>query len=315
MSHPTLTPDLIQPLCEKMEAEQGLESLTAAINQLTPDSTFKPVLTRGNWHRLGGVVDSTHKPIAENILHWAEQVTDGDIDDLIAQYDELGYFATRIAGQTHYFTHQYGNGPDEFIQLEIEELQQVLDRPLIAPDWYPDSIDEFIDPLDYERVSPDPVGKAYYRFRRITDIAELWADTKQNSQSLKYLKRFFEDWTKSSASEYAQFSHHWVLALRESMNSDGENQISAKPVCAYTGEFPSLLVESLHNGTELANAIHNYDRCLGYPFAWYFMMLSSSAKNFALADAVLQDQIGAYDYLPQRDLKVLRTWEERPYGV
>ena len=68
-------------------------------------------------------------------------------------------------------------------------------------------------------------------------------------------------------------------------------------------------------GAKLANAIHGYDRRLGYPFAWYFMMLGQKAENYALADAVLADQMGAYDYLPARDLKVLRQWEQSPYGV
>jgi hypothetical protein len=44
-------------------------------------------------------------------------------------------------------------------------------------------------------------------------------------------------------------------------------------------------------------------------------MLGSKAENFAVAEAVLRDQMGAYDYLPAKDLKVLRSWEERPYGV
>jgi hypothetical protein len=45
------------------------------------------------------------------------------------------------------------------------------------------------------------------------------------------------------------------------------------------------------------------------------MMLGQKSGNYALADAVLADQMGAYDYLPPRDLKVLREWESRPYGV
>jgi hypothetical protein len=68
-------------------------------------------------------------------------------------------------------------------------------------------------------------------------------------------------------------------------------------------------------GAELANAIHGYDRQLGYLFAWFFIMLSRKAANYSLAEAVLGDQVGAYDYLPARDLKVLRQWEERPYAV
>jgi hypothetical protein len=34
-----------------------------------------------------------------------------------------------------------------------------------------------------------------------------------------------------------------------------------------------------------------------------------------LADAVLADLMGAYDYLPARDLKVLPQWEQSPYAV
>ena len=45
------------------------------------------------------------------------------------------------------------------------------------------------------------------------------------------------------------------------------------------------------------------------------MMLGQKASNYALAKAVLADQMGAYDYLPARDLKVLREWEQRPYAV
>ena len=68
-------------------------------------------------------------------------------------------------------------------------------------------------------------------------------------------------------------------------------------------------------GSELANRIHGYDRSVGYPFAWYFNMLGNKAENYTVADAVLKDLMGAYDYLPARDLKVLRQWEERPYGI
>jgi hypothetical protein len=44
-------------------------------------------------------------------------------------------------------------------------------------------------------------------------------------------------------------------------------------------------------------------------------MLGCKAENVAVAEAVLRDQMGAYDYLPAKDLKVLRQWEERPYGI
>jgi hypothetical protein len=200
------------------------------------------------------------------------------------------------------------------VQIEIEELQEVLDRPLVDPDWFPDSVEEFLDPLDYPRLEPEPVAPAYYQFRRITAMAELLRHGGVGRQ-MSNLRRFMQDWADSSANDNARFCRHWVLALRESRGQDGLPQLSAKPVPTFAGELPALSTGERVRGAALANAIHGYDRHVGYPFAWYFTMLAQKSANVALADAVLADQMGAYEYLPARDLKVLRNWECRPYGV
>jgi hypothetical protein len=308
-------PELLAQVCTQTDASLGLDGLQAQLTTLLPDLAFDRVLTRGHWHRLGGVVDADYQPISDNIVHWAERESAGDIDELIARYAGRGYFATRLAGKTHFFTAPFGAKAEEFIQLEIEELQEVLDRPLIARDWFPESLEEFLDPLDYPRLVPEPVGKPYYQFRRLTPIVKLLQEAPRGNQALSNLRRFFQDWDQSSASEGEPFCRHWVLALREYMDSDGECRRIARPVGTFAEQLPELPPgESLY-GSKLANEIHGYDRRLGYSFAWYFIMLSSRAANYGLAEAVLRDQMGAYDYLPPRDLKVLRGWEERPYGV
>ncbi|MES9868233.1 MAG: hypothetical protein ABW079_05475 [Sedimenticola sp.] len=301
--------------CSAAETGKGLEELTAGLNRLMPGYRFECVLSRGNWHRLGGVVDGDYRPISDNIVQWAEQESGGDVDNLVAKYMDMGYFATRLAGNTHYFTAPSDKGAESFIQLEVEELQEVIDRPLVEHDWFPDSLEEFLDPLDYPRLEPEPVGRSYYRFRRITPIEKLLDEASTENSALQNLKRFFSDWKMSSACEGESFCRHWVLALREFADRDGEIRINAKPVSVFAGELPALPEADSLSGAQLANAIHGYDRTLGYPFAWYFMMLGSKASNYALADAVLKDQMGAYDYLPKRDLKVLREWEVKPYGV
>jgi hypothetical protein len=129
------------------------------------------------------------------------------------------------------------------------------------------------------------------------------------------LKRFLMDWYTSSAGDHATFCDRWVLALREYTDREGEQQLIARPVPAGAESYPDPPAAMNVHGSNLAGAIHRYDRELGYPFAWFFMMLSQKTDGHTLADAVLADQMGAYDYLPQRDLKVLRSWEERPYAV
>ncbi len=308
-------PEQLAFICGDAVGDDSLETLSDRFSEQMPGLTFNHVATRGNWHRLGGVVDAEYRTISRNIVKWAEQESGGDVDRLVAEHAGKGWFATRLAGKTHYLAAVCGESPEAFVQIEIEELQEVLDRPLIEQDWFPEDLEEFLDPLDYPRLAPEPLGKSYFQFRRITPVELLLNEASKENQALFNLKRFFEDWSLSSANEFGPFCRHWALALREYIDSDGECRISAKPFSTYSGELDSLSDAGGLHGAGLANLIHGYDRRIGYPFAWYFNMLGSKAENFAVAEAVLRDQMGAYDYLPAKDLKVLRGWEQRPYGV
>jgi hypothetical protein len=315
MNQQLAKPEQLADICSGVARADGLEALCEKINGVMPGLNFSHVATRGNWHRLGGVVDGAYQPVNNNIARWAEAQSGGDVDRLIAEYADKGYFVTRLAGKTHYLCAACGDNPEDFIQIEIEELQEVLERPLVEKDWFPESIEEFLNPLECSRLMPESLGEAYFLFRRITPVARLLKETSKENQVLFNLRRFFDDWSLSSANEYGPFCQHWALSLREYIDSDGECRLSAKPFSTFTEKVDSLAQAGALQGAELANLIHGYDRRVGYPFAWFFNMLGSKAENFAVAEAVLRDQMGAYDYLPRKDLKVLRSWEERPYGV
>jgi hypothetical protein len=302
-------------LCNATGVEQGLDVLLQGLAEIYPDLQFNHVMTRGGWYRLGGVVDGDYARISDNISLWAEQESEGDVERLLVKHLDSGYFATRLSGKTHYFNACVGDAPEDFVQLEIEELCEVLDRSLTDPDWFPESLEEFLDPIDYPRLEPEPIGKPTYLYRRITPIHQLLHEPMRETRLLSNIRHFLEDWGQSSAGQSECFSRHWILALREYTDSDGRSIVNAKPVSAFNGDAPELPDADNLAGAKLAVAVHDYDRRVGYPFSWFFMMLSSQSKNFQLADAVLRDQAGAYDYLAARDLKVLREWEARPYSV
>lgn len=314
MSFQLAAPEVLTAICHRLVPDQGLDVLIAALQEEMPELRFQHVLTRGGWHRFGGLVDREQKRVAGSLPRWVEEDAGEDVEALVAAYADAGYCVTQLAGKTHFFTAPRSEAADDFVQIEIEELQERLHRPLVAPDWYPDNLEEFLDPLDFPRMEPKPLAPAYYQFRRITSVADLVRTSRANRQ-IDSLRRFFRDWGDSSASDYAAFCQHWVLALREYVDQEGLRQLTAKPVFSFGEDLPELPVGRRIRGAELANAIHGYDRRLGYPFAWYFMMLGQKAGNYTLADAVLADQMGAYDYLPAKDLKVLRYWEQSPYGV
>lgn len=311
-------------ICQTIQPDnkhsKNLDTIKSALKDLLPELNFTCVLTRGRWYRLGGIVDSQLQPISNNIALWAENECHGDVDEIILKHIDSGYFVTRLAGKTHYFTAPYGKNNDEFIQLEIEELEEVINRPLVDKDWFPDSLEDLIDPLDYPALKPKPTGQHYYQFRRITDIAELLQDVLLKNRTLNNIQRFIQEWQQSSAADEQAFCQYWILALREYQDSDHEYQLRAKLLSTYTDSLiadtmPELPPGKSLHGSKLSKAIYDYDRQLGYPFAWYFTMLSNHSSNFELAEAVLRDLMGAYEYLPAKDLKILRHWEERPYAI
>ena len=81
------------------------------------------------------------------------------------------------------------------------------------------------------------------------------------------------------------------------------------------GDVPDLPDEVVGRGATLANLIHGFDRHRGYRFAWYFHMLTQRRVSYLLAEAVHADLMGAFDYLPARDIAVLRDWLNAPYSV
>ncbi len=304
-----------EQLCDEAVVTAEHHVLLEALQQEIPQLNFELVLSRGGWHRIGGVVDDEYKKITDNLSIWCELECDNDVNVLMDKYLDANYLVTNLAGKTHYFSASYGDKITDFIQFEVEELVEVVDRVLIDLDDFPDSIEEVINPLDYTRLDSIAISKPKYKFRRVTDISNLLESGLLYERITKNLQRFFADWQQSSAAENKPFCHYWILALRDYQDSDNDIRIIAKPVSCYAEKLPSLPPsESLH-GTELCNAVNNYDRLLGYNFSWFFIMLSSKGSNYSLAQAVLKDQMGAYDYLTAKDLKVLRHWEEQPYSL
>ncbi|MBU0653907.1 MAG: hypothetical protein KJ914_02120 [Gammaproteobacteria bacterium] len=305
--------------CPELLVSTGHEDLLKAINTLFAplELEFSQVLERSGWHHLGGVVDIDLRPVADNLRIWAEQESDGDVDVLLDKYAGQQLFATRLEGRTLYFTAPTGDRPEHFLQLEIEIRQEVLDRALFDPDFWPDNIEEFLDPVDFPRLEAEIIGQPQYRFRRLHKMLDIFLEQNPHSRHVQNLNRFMQDWQSSSAGQNDDmpFCSHWVMVLQEYQGSDKESHFNIKPTSSFTRKVSEFTDNPALHGAELAKTIHAFDRQVGYPFAWFFLMLNRRGVPTGVADAVLRDQMEAYDYLPARDLKILREWEKRPYSV
>ncbi|MCG6863137.1 MAG: hypothetical protein LJE70_17965 [Chromatiaceae bacterium] len=301
----------IAEACAGEPTSLSADGILAALQAQAPELRLQYAMARTGWHRLGGVVDGHYRPVARHIGEWAEEQSGGDMERLMDKCAEIGGFVTRLEGCTHYVTAATGGRAQDYLQIEVEQLQEVIERPLWDPDWMPDDLEDFIDPMGYPHLGPEPVAPPRLLFRRLLRVAD-FIDSEDAS---KNIKRFLDDWDRSSAGESARFCDHWILSIREYQDTYGDSRLSAKPISLANGEVPELPDEAVARGATLANLIHGFDRETGYHFAWYFHMLTRRRVSHRLAEAVHADLMGAFDYLPARDIAVLRDWYDAAYSV
>jgi len=67
MSPQVLDTVRLAELCAGQDPAQGLEGVAAALAGQLPGLQFRPALSRGGWHRLGGVVDREHRRVARHL--------------------------------------------------------------------------------------------------------------------------------------------------------------------------------------------------------------------------------------------------------
>ena len=285
------------------------------LHQVLPEYTFSHVMTRGGWYRPGGIIsqDGTEK-ISDNLETWIHEKSAGDVNQFLDNYSSEGLLATHFKGQTHYLVAPTGDKACDFLQLEVEELHEVTVRQLIDENYLAETLEELIDPLEFTQIDEVEISAPRYVFRRIVSMRDFMAtQQEEHDDKQSNIMRFFNDWDNSSAAEHASFCQHWVLSIREYVDRYGEPKVIARPVSTLQDDVPELNQEPLPRGADLAVLIHSFDRKVGYPMAWFFFMLTHKAVSHQLAESIHQDLMGAYAYLPLRDLRILINWYDSPY--
>jgi len=305
----------LKKACETASYDDAHQHLLANINAVQANLLFSEALMRSGWHRIGSVINAQNEKIADDLAQWAERESGGDVTVLLEKIASQHLFATRQAGKTLYLVAPIGERSSDFVQLEIEQIQEIIERPLWHEDWQPEDLGEFIDPLDPPEIIEKPFGKPVYHFRRATYLPDLLAEMDKSDENFIKISRFLNEWDSCSASESSTFCEHWVFALRREAGYREEVLIRMKPISTHVEITEEITLLEEHRGAKLANLIHDFDRKVGYPFAWYFFMLTNSYVDYNIAEAVFKDLMGAYDYLPARDLKILRHWHDQPYGL
>ena len=164
--------------CTVTPVAAGPGALARELSKRIPEYHFRRILCRGGWYRLGGVLNARGEHISEDLEAWAEAALGqcgDDFDALLELCASQKLVATRRVGRTHYFVAQLGERPEDYLQLEIEDLQETHSHALGGLDPAPTQIDELVDPHLPRDHTGQPVGLPYYTFRRLTHVGDLLA--------------------------------------------------------------------------------------------------------------------------------------------
>lgn len=310
----SLAPAIVET-CSHTPVSAGPGALVKGLGSALPEWKFRHALARGGWYRLGGIVDGNGQRISDSVEQWIEQeldARDGDIAQLIDDHADRALYATRLVGQTHYLVAAVGDGADDFLQLEIEDLQEMRAHRLFANE--PTTIEELVDPR-IGQAALQPIGLPVYTFRRLQHVGAFLARMLTQKPEPAAIHRMIEDWSKSSAGTASDYANHWVISTREHLDRYHQPVFRAQPIATLAGEPPEFEAEAGNSGLKLHEALQHFDRHAGYPMAWYFHMLGSKAVPHWVAQTVVEDALAGFAYLPQKDVDVVRGWLHRPYAI
>ncbi|MFT3850400.1 MAG: hypothetical protein QM739_17505 [Propionivibrio sp.] len=310
--------DAVAEMCLRVPVSAGAAGLAKELVKLSPQLFFRDVLTRGGWYRLGGVIDRAGDFVASDLGRWAEEELakhGGDFHAFAEHHEGQGLRATKLLGKTHYLVASSGSTAADFLQVEIEELQEVVSHELFGG-GIPGSLEELTDAsrAGGARKKLVRLGTPFYTLRRVTDVAAFLKRMSEQKPEVQNVQRFFDAWQASSAGVSTLFSNHWVLGVREYIDRHHQPILQAAPVAAVNGLAPKFVGAFGARGMVLYEALQQFDRRLGYPMAWFFHMLTTKSVPHTVANAVVDDVQAGFSYLPERDVKIIKDWLHRPFA-
>ena len=240
---------------------------------------------------------------------------DGDLAKYVERYRHEGLLATRHNGKSHYLVAHYGPDSADFVQIEIEETQEVVERLLVNPAHPPQELFELTDPTYPAVLDAAPVGSSRYRFRRLANLRQVMARQAMPGMSVAPLARFMNEWDSDRKVRQGHFSDHWVVGIQDRLDRYSNALLSTKPVSRYCHKLETFPWQAEVRGVELADQIRAFDRVAGYADAWYFHMVTGRLVPHSIAYALDKDLESSLDYLAASGKRLLEGWLEEPYFV
>lgn len=193
--------------------EQALHSVLAAVDavrvkpahlaqsfqHLFPDYRFRfvKVEDRGGMDPRGRVLDQQFNEVAPNAREWLWGTLEAAGPDLRRAAKVLSarkdLLRTAYALKTAYFTATTGDRPEDFVQLEIEIVQECLCPTLVPNFSYGDTIDSMLRELE-SGDRDQPIGPPRYLAVRIEHMAQFLV--RSDAHAAKEHRAFLAQWNE-----------------------------------------------------------------------------------------------------------------------
>ncbi|MCX7085934.1 MAG: hypothetical protein NTY69_10405 [Methylococcales bacterium] len=305
-------------ICKQTLANSDNEALLTKIQALSSNTPIRLARTGNDWYRLGGIVDKSGYRIADDLIEWTERTyieCGRDLQTLIDHAIDEKLIATQQKGNTLHLIAQTGNAAADFVQIDIDKIQETADRFLVNPNCHPEDLEEFIDPLHPDCIEAFNIGTARYSYRRKTDVAVFMNEINKYHPEEHPVQRFMDDWNRSSANQTTLLSNDWIIRPLRNTGRFGEQIINVEIINTqqkHVAQFDDIIGKK---GVALNNLLTRFDRQIGYPFAWFFYMVKGDLVSLQTGLAVYKDITGDFSYLPERDATILKDWVTNPYRV
>ncbi len=311
-----LEPETLTNICIEVDPEPTPDRLMGRIGEAYPALRLRHVLTDSDWYRIGGVVRPDATPVADNLAEWVDRESEGSLETLLSRYGESGLMATAFIGRTHYFVAPTGDGAMDFDQIEVEEVEEVIERPLFSDSMLPDSLEDIIDPILTAHLEPQPLGASRYVFRRAVSMSDRVGELASEYTGDARFRRFLDDWEHASAVQASRFCYQFVVTEFPYLSDSGDHLHEVKLLSPLARLLPGLRAAGDQPSEALARRLREVDQAAGFPMAWYFLMISSRFMPITTVQAIHQDlerARGRFGFLAERDMKILGRWIANPY--
>jgi len=304
--------------CASTQPESDTNLLVQAINKALPGFDFHLTFTEKDWYRVGGIVTGDGERISHTLEEWVEEKSDGNAMDLVAEYGDEGYCATSLSGKTHFLSAPIGDGPLDFIQIEVEEVQETIDRELFDPDNIPDTLEDIIDPLDFVELDHRPLSDPKYVFKNAYNFSEEGPELTSEFGGDRRFKRFMEDWQASTASNDTPFYQHWAITAQSFLRDVGEHRKEVKLFSPHADSIHAYDMSGMSKSGPIVQMLDSLDKQAGFPMAWFFLMLTKKFMSYPMVKSIREEiswSRSDFAFFNEEDRAILERWIDDPYNL